>query len=252
MAGASRGEYPGWLRSGVDSVKRRPKEIPVSSFMHRIRKADRDADVDELRTAVESALAGICAFNLSIDARWVVEALAVMRQEWRGQPRWKWLYATWAEFLDVLQIDSELERWFDEIVSAKPDTTLGEALDAARQLRAAERVQAAAVKTTGKVLPSDGSVNQWVGKLPAHLTQDARAEAAGVSTRTQKKLDALARRAPELLAAVREGRMTAHAAAKAAGIVKEKSTVEKLSALWAKATIEERQAFLASIQNANF
>lgn len=238
----------------MDAVKQRPKEIPVSTFMHHIRRANRDNDLDALEQAVESALASICMYNLSVDARWVVEALDVLREDWNGKPRWSWLYPSWQRVLDVIQLDDEMEGWFRQISAARPGATAAEALDAARQLRAAERVQAAAVKTTGKVLPKGGD-QKSEAKSTDNLSvdrQEHRAVTNGVGVVTQRKLDALARRAPELLAAVREGRMTAHAAAKAAGIVKEKSTVEKLNALWAKATIEERQAFLASIQNANF
>jgi hypothetical protein len=79
------------------------------------------------------------------------------------------------------------------------------------------RVEAAAEATTGEVLPS-GKVNQWSGILP-NQAQRARAEAAGISVRTQRKLDRLAQVRPGLLAAVRAGRMSAHRAALEAGIV---------------------------------
>lgn len=53
-----------------------------------------------------------------------------------------------------------------------------------------------------------------------HYTRHEKAEAAGIGERTQRKLDALARQAPELLEQVKEGRLSAHAAAIEAGIVK--------------------------------
>jgi hypothetical protein len=85
-------------------------------------------------------------------------------------------------------------------------------------MTAALRIEAAAGATTGEVLPS-GKVNQWSGTLPSQ-TQRARAEAAGISVRTQRKLDRLARDRPDLLAEVRAGRLSAHRAALEAGIVK--------------------------------
>jgi hypothetical protein len=85
-------------------------------------------------------------------------------------------------------------------------------------MTAALRIEAAAGATTGAVLPG-GKVNQWSGILPDQ-TQRARAEAAGISERTQRKLDRLARVRPDLLEKVRAGRMSAHRAALEAGIVK--------------------------------
>jgi hypothetical protein len=84
-------------------------------------------------------------------------------------------------------------------------------------MTAALRVTAAAGATTGKVLPS-GKVNQWSGTLPSQ-TQRARAEAAGISVRTQRLLDRLAKVRPDLLDEVRAGRLSAHRAALEAGII---------------------------------
>ena len=79
------------------------------------------------------------------------------------------------------------------------------------------RIEAAAGATTGEVL-AGGKVNQWSGILPSQ-TQRARAEAAGISERTQRKLDRLAKVRPDLLDKVRAGRLSAHRAALEAGIV---------------------------------
>jgi hypothetical protein len=92
-------------------------------------------------------------------------------------------------------------------------------------MTAALRVTAAAGTTTGEVLPS-GKVNQWSGILPSQ-TQRARAEAAGISERTQRKLDRLARDRPDLLAEVRAGRLSAHRAALEAGIVSKATEDER-------------------------
>ena len=57
------------------------------------------------------------------------------------------------------------------------------------------RVQVAAERTTGAVLPAGQGERNDLGKLPK-LSQSARAAQSGVSPRTQRTLDALARRAP--------------------------------------------------------
>jgi hypothetical protein len=81
---------------------------------------------------------------------------------------------------------------------------------------AGERVVEAAAATTGEVLPKHSHADVQI----AHQGAKSRARDAGTSLRTQRKLDALARRAPELLEAVRAGRMSATAACIAAGIEK--------------------------------
>jgi hypothetical protein len=84
-------------------------------------------------------------------------------------------------------------------------------------MTAALRVEAAAKATMGAVLPAhvhpDGQ--------SSHHRQTERASRAGISVRTQRKLDRLAKVRPDLLAEVRAGRLSAHRAALEAGIVKE-------------------------------
>jgi hypothetical protein len=70
-------------------------------------------------------------------------------------------------------------------------------------------------------------------QFAAH-TQGARANTNGASERTQRKLDALARKAPELLERVRRGELSAHAAAKA--VVREPTPLEFLQRAWKKAS----------------
>jgi hypothetical protein len=91
------------------------------------------------------------------------------------------------------------------------------------QARAA-RIAAAALGTTGEVLPSDGSVHPGNASQFANHTQERRSLMNGVSKRTQEKLDALARRFPALHEKVKAGRMSCHAAAVEAGIVKVPTT----------------------------
>jgi hypothetical protein len=82
-------------------------------------------------------------------------------------------------------------------------------------MSAALRIEAAAEATTGEVLPAHVHPD---GQL-SHHRQTERASRAGISVRTQRKLDRLARVRPDLLTEVRAGRMSAHRAALEAGIV---------------------------------
>jgi hypothetical protein len=83
------------------------------------------------------------------------------------------------------------------------------------------RIEAAAGATTGEVLAAVGFVaeRQKGRQIRDPRSQAARAKENGVSTYTQRKLDALARKRPDLLDEVRAGRLSAHAAAGKAGII---------------------------------
>jgi DNA modification methylase len=76
------------------------------------------------------------------------------------------------------------------------------------------KVAKAARLTTGDVLPAH---RPEVGKLPRSAR--ARAAAAGISERTQRTLDRLAREHPDLFAQVQAGTLSAHGAAVEAGFV---------------------------------
>ena len=82
---------------------------------------------------------------------------------------------------------------------------------------AAQRGQEAAKATTGEVLPASRPTKE--SRQIADLQAD-RAAKVGISERSQRKLDALAKKRPDLLEAVRAGIMSAHCAAVEAGIVK--------------------------------
>jgi hypothetical protein len=100
-----------------------------------------------------------------------------------------------------------------------PDTEVGleEAKSRAQQMAEAARA------TTGEVRSrADNQHSQ-----SANATQAERAKEAGISKRQQEKLDALARRAPELLARVRTREMSTHRACVEAGIVKVPTPLEK-------------------------
>ena len=145
---------------------------------------------------------------------------------------------------DGLGLDPEAVRWAVEgleITGSDVPVPFADAIGAGKS--AAERIRAAATATTGDVLPADGSVNPGNAAQFAHHTQEERAEAAGTSRRTQQKLDALARRAPELLEQVKAGDLSVHAAAKAAGIVRDLTPLETLKRAWIKASDKDRQSF---------
>lgn len=91
-----------------------------------------------------------------------------------------------------------------------------------RERRTKERVQAAAVATTGDVLPSHRP--KQVDNLSTS-TQSKRASLSGISVPQQKKLDRLARDYPALLESVRAGTMSVHAACIEAGISEPTITV---------------------------
>jgi hypothetical protein len=75
--------------------------------------------------------------------------------------------------------------------------------------------------------------------------QKQRAEEAGVSVYTQRKLDRLARERPDLLEAVKTGRLSAHAAAVEAKIVKQREPdpFDELCRWWDRADEERRARF---------
>jgi hypothetical protein len=106
------------------------------------------------------------------------------------------------------------------------------------------RIQEAAKATTGDVLPQSPGINQYTGSgnLPGP-TQSERAARSGVGTRTQRKLDHLARLRPDLLAEVRAGRKSVHRAATEAGIVKPPSPLDQLCSTWKRASPEQRDRF---------
>jgi hypothetical protein len=109
-----------------------------------------------------------------------------------------------------------------------------------------ERVMAAAGVTTGVGLGATGYVAQREEgrQIADPNSQEARSRTVGISPRTQRKLDRLARERPDLLDAVRSGRLSAHGAAIAAGIVKPSPDAYTTACrAWAKMIPEERDAF---------
>lgn len=79
-------------------------------------------------------------------------------------------------------------------------------------------------------------------------SQSTRAKDNGVGLNTQRLLDALASKRPDLLEKVDAGELKPKTAARMAGIVKEKTALEQLRQWWEKATAKERRTFLAEVQ----
>jgi hypothetical protein len=91
---------------------------------------------------------------------------------------------------------------------------------------ARKRIKDAVEQTTGKVLPK-GKVNQFTVVPQIAEPQRDRASKFGIGTRTQEKLDRLARDFPLLHERVKSGELSVHAAAVQAGIVKPTLTVPR-------------------------
>ena len=85
------------------------------------------------------------------------------------------------------------------IIEADPNEILGQV-----RAKASERTQAAAQKTNGDVLPHGGD---RIARPNFGLARKKRAAQAGISHETQRKQDELARLRPDLLEAIRAGRM---------------------------------------------
>ena len=98
------------------------------------------------------------------------------------------------------------------------------------------RIQHAAAVTSGEVLPR--------GKSDQDIRSQAdRAIAAGISVRTQGKLDYLAQQQPELLAAVHSGQMSVDQAYRQARGKSHKkiSLLERVKRIWTAASLQERR-----------
>lgn len=114
---------------------------------------------------------------------------------------------------------------------------------------AAERLDAKETKRGG-----DRGSNQhgtWEAKSDFVFasSQSVRAKSNGVHRDTQRKLDRLAKDRPDLLELVKSNEMSVHAAAKAAGIVKDKSQIEIAKSAWKRMNEVERNEFLSWIDS---
>lgn len=153
---------------------------------------------------------------------------------------------TWERF--ALAVFGEPAGFIDAILAG---VEILEAHRYGKPLPASEAMIAAARKTTGEVLPRGGDQKsekrKSIGNLPID-TQTARATQNGISPRTQRKLDRLARDYPPLLEKVQRGELSVHRAAQEAGFVKMATPLDMLKRAWAKASPEEQRQFLAFVQ----
>lgn len=105
---------------------------------------------------------------------------------------------------------------------------------------ASQRIKEAARVTTGDVLPRhvhpDGQF--------AYQSQANRATESGISQRTQRNLDALARKRPDLLDEVRAGRMSTNRACIEAGIVTPPTPFQQIKRLIPKLNQNERMEII--------
>jgi hypothetical protein len=108
---------------------------------------------------------------------------------------------------------AELERTYHFIAENAPEL-LKTTFDQAKQFT---RGQIAAQQTTREDVPEKQGERTDIGKFPK-LSQLKRGEANGITGRTQKKIDRLARDFPEYHAKVRAGELSVHGACVAAGI----------------------------------
>lgn len=116
-----------------------------------------------------------------------------------------------------------------------------EAVKAEIEASSRERTQAAAANPeTGKVLAAHR--HKEADKLAS--SQSDRAGVNGVGVVTQRKLDALARHAPDLLEEVKAGRMSAHAAALKAGLVKQPCPVKAAMRAVGQMNSQQRAEFM--------
>jgi hypothetical protein len=191
-------------------------------------EAENDHELAEITTLKSSKA---CS-NLEVDALFFARMVEGVKQH----EAWRVLgLESFAGFCDVRLNKTILE--VETIVAGvKALTALG-----AQTVTRAEAIRAAAAKTTGDVLP-EGRPKK-LGKLPS-LSQAERAKQNGISPRTQKKLDRLARDSPDLHEKVKRGEMKPHRAAIEAGFVKEATPLTLLKREWAKASADEQQQFL--------
>ena len=134
--------------------------------------------------------------------------------------------------LDLLERERVYELWpegnpygsMDALTTAVIGQSLADLGDHIVAKRASERIQQAAVATTGEVRTHRDNQHMQIAQAPP--PQNERASQSGVSLRTQIKLDQLARMKPDTLyQAVRAGRMSVNRAAIEAGFIHPTATV---------------------------
>lgn len=116
-----------------------------------------------------------------------------------------------------------------------------------RIARARDRVIAGASEAAEEIQSRGGDrkSNNYksIGKFPID-SQEKRAQRNGLTDRTQRKLDHLARFRPDLLECVKGGELSADRAYKIARDIKDPTTLQKLQKLWQQAEHHEKVTFL--------
>jgi hypothetical protein len=121
-----------------------------------------------------------------------------------------------------------LERTYQFVQTCKLDLLGVSYTEAKEATTCAERTQAAAEAMNPKDIPTKQGERSDLGNLPKY--QASRADSNGISERQQRKLDALARKAPEAFDRVKAGELSVHRACVEAGITKELTALEKAQA----------------------
>jgi hypothetical protein len=126
----------------------------------------------------------------------------------------------------------ELEETYHYVTTYAPEL-LSASYTEARGARVQAHVPQAAQHTTGEVLPRGGDQKseerKSTGNFPVDRVQSVRARSVGVSDRTQRKLDKIARTHPELLDQIKDGKLSVHRACIQAGHIKEVTPLQKVS-----------------------
>lgn len=163
--------------------------------------------------------------------------------------QWIEMFRRESAFQHITGPDGEAFESFEDFCLARYPYGLGYSRDAIdriigerRAAQSKDRVKAAAEAATSEVLP------RGQPKVMSNCditSQGERAAENGVSRYTAWKHARLARERPDLLEDVRAGRMSTHAAAVAAGIVRQPSPLEKAQRAFERLEGEERAAFIA-------
>lgn len=211
----------GWMAASVDSTG--VINAAVQAFLVGFRKLDSD----EARGVFADHWISLAADRLNETWPALYELLRVVRErELYRNPTWNEDHVTYASFDAYFTAKvkqpfatwAELEAAHGFVTEHAPELINAPLTEVIAEKASRERIRAAAEATTGDVLPSDGSVHPGNARKFSELTQSKRGAKAGVSDRTQRKLDRLKREFPELHAEIVAGRMSVHRAAVEAGI----------------------------------
>lgn len=211
--------------------------IGTETFVPLWCRPDDDVPIEEQRKRIKK-------FRAALDsAESDCTSIVHLCELWEGKGIYKHFAPTWDEFcLKWIEVQpDDIDRLCQGLQMLRAQGVDGEI----PAVIALSTVQKAAAQTNGEVLPAHRPKKE-VSKFDT--SQSERAAQNGISRYTQIKLDRLASKHPALHALVISGELSTHAAAKAAGIVKDSAPLTILRRAWKKATPDERAAFLADIR----